>query len=274
MVCNWAKKPGSVFVSGNPLGTDPVQGNAADNCSFIAALGSLIWVKPDKVIQAGKTGTGIYKTDFYSGVGTPPIWVDVTDKICLDPAGNFQYARSSKTGTIEIWPSMFEKAYARFLLGPASAGNDTFAMDSVAWPGNSKNDLVRLTGKNCTTFEINPPTGAKTYDQIYQDIKVNRCSTDKTKYPMVAWTYNGTPPSGYAYDAQIWKNHAYSILGVVSSKNYFILRNPKGVSVPTPGIVPGNIWKGIDLASGKGVFALDAKTFKDAFAFHAWCQYM
>jgi hypothetical protein len=254
----------------------PLQGSHWCNCTFLAALSSMTWVNPN-VIQ--DQGTGPYQFSFYDGGAWVVVKVNsdllVSDLTASPPS--FCGAKSAlfSLANGEIWPAIYEKAYAKFclykknLITQASltdpktscwGSNNPCTLTDVDWGGNPVTVLARLAG--CTSY----PQPMYTYDSdgcpdltkpnfpdIYTYLRTNFCSASgglyKTQYPMAAWTFsdeacvNGKRyiPNSCHYSLNgIQKNHSYSILGVfaANSVNYLVLRDPCGIDPSDPAITP------------------------------------
>jgi calpain family cysteine protease len=120
---------GDFFEEGTE-GGDPVQGALAD-CYHIAALGAVAWARPYQIVHRNRrTGGGqeefvdeVTYTDTNNG---QEIKQEVTERVPVTQGShNFRYARSSETG--EIWPTVYEKAYAKW-----KSGNTTDQPDYTA----------------------------------------------------------------------------------------------------------------------------------------------
>jgi hypothetical protein len=262
---NWID-PGDFFEEAAEF-SDPQQGGVGD-CYFIAALASVGWALPFFIAQRTRA-TGANQQDFvdmiefYSG-GTKK-QIEVTEKLPLASPGNmYIYARSTEPG--EIWPAVYEKAYAKWRTNDTG---DTPDINLIAG-GDPAAALAQLTG--WTPYYYDCPS--LTADAIYQRVRENSLSR-KTFNPMVAWTYC-TPPAGVNYSsAHIAGCHAYSILGwdYVNGKQYVILRNPWGNYESVTGVIGGNwvaydgsFWRTIPLATNDGTFALEVPVFKTYYA--------
>jgi hypothetical protein len=233
--------PNGVYLSGTPHPDDVVQGCVPD-CYYLASLYSTAWVKPATITDQKPP----FNFTFYYPPGTPDntsafpipapgITVDKAQlplKKITQPdssvAYNFVYARST-TPSNEIWPSVFEKAYAKFI-GVRSADGDLDHPDiSQIGEGSAFQTLVNLTGLNLvlddkTSLTANYSSG----DDIFTTIQSKMCTAGvkKAAKPGVAYTYRNGPYS----DDKLVANHTYSILGwhQENSKNYIVLRNPYG----------------------------------------------
>lgn len=255
---------------------DPVQGAVA-NCYFIASLASVAWARPYVVAQRTRA-TGNDNESFMNMVeffrnGTAEKY-EVSDKINVN--SNSQkpmYARSSEAG--EIWPSIYEKAFAKYDTGYTG---DKPNVAATAF-GSTIGALETITGLKRQTFK----TVDLTADQIYQTVREN-CISYKTFNPMAAWTYGSgaNSPDNVDYgDANLVANHAYSILGwhYANGMKYIVLRNPWGsteASVDTfngtwgahdaPYYGGPGWWRGVNTALNDGTFVLRVETFKKYFA--------
>ena len=268
----WAD-PGDFFEEAAEL-TDPVQGAVA-NCYFIAALSSVAWARTYVIAQRSRaTGPAqqsfVDMFEFYKS--GKPIQVEATELLPLSSPGNtFIYARSSEPG--EIWPAVYEKAFAKWITNDASDRPDIL---KTAY-GDPVGALVALTGLT-PTYYSNP---ALTEDNIWQKVRENSVSM-KTFNPMVAWTYGTSPSPDVNYsNAHLVANHAYSILGwqFTNNQKYIVLRNPWG-NYEAILNVDNSVWtawdapyyggpgyfKSIPMAANDGIFALRVDTFKKYFA--------
>ena len=233
--------PNGVYMGGTPHPDDVVQGCIPD-CYYLASLYSMAWVNP-----AGITNqTPPFKFTFYYPPGTPnnpstfPIPAPATSvdktqlplkKITL-PNGNvgynFVYARST-TPSYEIWPSICEKAYAKFINNPSVDGDADHPDISQIGEGSAFQTLVNLTGLNLALDDKESLTANySSGDEIFTKIQSKLCTAGvkKAAKPAVAYTYrNGS----YSEDKLV-ANHTYSLLGwhQENNLNYIVLRNPYG----------------------------------------------
>jgi hypothetical protein len=172
----------------------------------------------------------------------------------------------------EIWPGVYEKAYARWV---SQGTTDTPDIAQIFQNGGSPiGALMQLTGSSPFTFT----TQALNASNIFQQV-ASRCTNGKTKVPMVAWTYPTAsaapdPTINYA-SAHLVAWHAYSIFGVYTANNqqYIVLRNPWGTYEATLNVdggawlaFDGSFWRSTSLPANDGIFALRADTFKQYFA--------
>lgn len=249
---------------------DPVQGAVA-NCYFIAALSAVAWASPYRISHMSRaTGHGnqeftnlirFYEPDSKGKIDKE---IEVTDKVPVRTSNNsFIYCRSSESG--EIWPALYEKAFAKLVTGTSS---DQPNILETGW-GDCVRATAQLTGGKRYYYGNSYLTG----DQIWNMVRSN-CMSKRTFNPMTCWTY-GTAPEGLDYsDANIVGSHCYTILGwdYHCNNKYLIVRNPWGSTEPTVGVRTGNVlmydvsfWRQIQLADSDGTFAIDADVFQQYF---------
>jgi hypothetical protein len=253
---------------------DPIQG-AVGNCYYIAAMSSVAWARPYQIANMTRaTGAGqhqfrnmirFYKPD--SG-GQIEREVEVTDYVpVVSGTSNFLYARSSEAG--EIWPAVYEKAYAKLLTNTNS--------DFPNIPATAFGDPVWATAQLTGGRRQYLWTSGMSADDIWNKVRGHSMSY-RTFDPMTAWTYSSgaASPDKIVYsDANLVANHAYSILGweYHNGKKYIILRNPWGSVEATAGALNTNWvaydiswWRPINLAQIDGTFGIEASVFKKYFA--------
>jgi hypothetical protein len=273
--------PGDFYEEGTEL-TDPVQGALGD-CYFIAALASVAWARPYVIAQRTRA-TGPKQQDFVDMIefyeGTKATKVEVAELLPLIAPGNtYIYARSSETG--EIWPAIYEKAYAKWRTHDAG-DKPNYAPLAGGDPVGAMSQLTGLTAY----YQGNAALAAH---DIWQKVRAH-CISLKTFDPMVAWTYGTAPSPDVKYDsAHLVANHAYSVFGwqYVKNQEYIILRNPWGTMEATLNVIDTGNWVAWDApyygGSGfwrtigmpiknDGIFALRADTFKAYFAGFGWVK--
>jgi hypothetical protein len=264
--------------------TDPVQGDLAD-CYFIAALASVAWAGPlviqQRTVPTGAAGsfrssTALDVITFFDNSGGHDI-----DTSELLPQQNGQWIHARADDTKELWPGVYEKAFAKWKTNDSGQEPDYPAINY----GDTVAALVALTGGSPdyfpTTDIITIPFLGITFDlisaeQIWQTVRANSLSM-RTVNPMVAWTYPSSQAAPTPIDygaAGIVANHAYSILGwdYRNGAEYIVLRNPWGWFEATLNIEGGGSWDAYDISywrqtplSTGGVFGLRADTFKQYF---------
>lgn len=266
---SWVDK--GVFFNETAEFFDPVQGAVA-NCYYIAALAAVAWSTPFRISHLTRaTGQGqqqftnlirFYKPDSNGQLDKE---IEVTDTVPVNSTtGNFIYCRSSEAG--EIWPSVYEKAFAKFKTGTTTDHPDITA---TGW-GDCVLATAQLNGGTRSYYGNSGLTG----DQIWDLVRSNSLSK-RTFNPMTCWTY-GTAPDGLSYaDANIVGSHCYTVLGwdYYCGKKYLIVRNPWGNTEATVGTRSGVVtlydiswWRPIDLVNPDGTFAIEANSFQQYFA--------
>lgn len=267
----WTDK-GKFFNEGTEY-FDPVQGAVA-NCYFIAALSAVAWATPKQIRNITRaTGTSqdsftniinFYKPD---SNGTLDKEIEVTDTVPVTSWGGFIYARSSEDG--EIWPAVYEKAFAKLKTGTLTDHPDITA---TAW-GDCVWATAQLNGKNRNYYD----TDTHSADDLWNYVRSNSMSY-KTIYPMTAWTFDtGTyQQRNIDYNnANVVASHCYTILGwgYNTCGKYIIVRNPWGVKDVTANTYNGTFyfydiswWRPINTIGDDGVFAIEASAFKKYFA--------
>lgn len=274
--------PGDFFEEATEL-LDPVQGAVGD-CYLIAALSSVAWARPYVIAQRNRatavSGSFVNEIDFYNGA--TKVEIEVSELLPLGTPGNYYlYCRSSDPG--EIWPAVYEKAYAKWRTGHTGDQPDILAIAG----GDPVLAISQLTGFTRTYYSC----PAMTAHDIWQTVRANSLSY-KTFNPMTAYTYATSDPSvGRVYaNANLVANHAYSILGwgYVNGEEYVIVRNPWGTTEATLNILNGTwiawdaaysgppgsyptgssrgFWRSVPLSNNDGIFGLRADTFKLYFA--------
>jgi hypothetical protein len=252
---------------------DPIQGAVA-NCYYIAALSAVAWAMPFRIRHLTRA-TGQVQDMFTNLIqffkpdsgGQIDKEVEVTDTVPLNAGGGFLYARSSEAG--EIWPAVYEKAYAKLKTGTTSDHPDILA---TAW-GDCVWATAQLTGGQREYHN----TADNTADKLWDIVRGNSLSR-RTLNPMTAWTYasgDAAPKKVVYADANVVGSHCYTILGwdYRDGRKYIILRNPWGNTEATVQNLTGTTWlwdiswwRPINLADVDGTFAVEASAFKQYWA--------
>lgn len=184
---------------------DPIQGAVGD-CYLISALSSVAWARPFTILDAARATGGDnesfkHRITFYEGAAAHNF--EVTDKILVSDGGSIPYCRSSESG--EIWPGIYEKAYARMRLDESS---DYPAIPNIAG-GDPVGACAQLTGLSPSYLWHSGCTAADVLSAVR-----SHSNHGRTTSPMVAWTYGSGAQADIAYrDANIVACHAYSVLG-------------------------------------------------------------
>jgi hypothetical protein len=252
---------------------DPIQGAVA-NCYYIAALSAVAWAAPYRIRhmtratgQAQERFTNLVQFFQPDSNGKLDKEIEVTDDVPLSAGGGFLYSRSSEPG--EIWPAVYEKAYAKLKTGISGDHPDILA---TAW-GDCVYATAQLTGgqrEYHSTVDVSA-------DQLWNVVRANSIG-GRTFNPMTAWTYSSGDAASkkiiYA-DANVVASHCYTILGwdYRDQKKYIVLRNPWGRTEATAQALAGTTWlwdiswwRPIDLTVVDGTFAVEASAFRQYWA--------
>jgi hypothetical protein len=189
--------------------------------------------------------------------------VKVTDDIIINNSTNSQvYCRSSGIG--ELWPSLYEKAFAKWITRDSSDHPD---ITQTAF-GDPVKAMAQVNDKKPHYYY----TSKRSADDILGLVRTN-CVSFRTINPMTAWTYGS---SDIYRGSNVVANHAYTILGWAGQgdKQYLVLRNPFGVTEPIglnayPGLLSffdSSFWRPLEMVDKNGVFALELSAFKEYFA--------
>jgi len=229
---------------------DPVQGYVGD-CYVIAAMSSVAWSMP-YVVADRTRATGMDNESFVHQIGFHGAQgleqVEVTDRILVSNGSSVEYARSKEPG--EIWPAVYEKAYAKWRLGEPT---DYPAIPNIAG-GDPSIACVALTGLS----DYRNWHSSFTASQILQLVK-DHTTNGRTTTPMVAWTYGSGQQADVAYrDANVVAGHAYSVLGwmrrneLVRSSRITDEIIPAVIrpDLPTPGPGPLEVRAGTPIGTG------------------------
>ncbi|MDD1719013.1 MAG: C2 family cysteine protease [Methanoregulaceae archaeon] len=293
-------------IAGIPAGTDwedPVQGCSLD-CYLIAALSSVRFSRPAR-INLDNRPDSTYSITFHDE-GIPTVFSGAND---LPVNGSDLVYGRSRTAN-EIWPAVYEKAYAKFLcsknppgcpLCPSDANGDHPTISGFNG-GTPYAALQHISGlyfaDGVTSFAttalpadngselLDPPRYTSIYAKIFR--KCGNNPEGATSAPMVATTYysEAENPDGLPYSEEtIVANHSYSVLGVHTEDvngvptKFVVLRNPYGqlwgadpAYSGTPLALARGNWLGRPLCIEDGIFGLKVHQFKRYFERFGWVQ--
>jgi hypothetical protein len=261
---------------------EPVQGAVA-NSWLIAALFAVAWAEPSKIMRDESLildepeGTEMSKKRHLSiklhskgGENDAPT-SDI--KVSYDiPVNNMTntpvYCRSSHV-LGPVWPSLYEKAFAKWLLQDNSDHPDITRTSAAHAGGDPIKAMAQINNREPHYYFTQSRRGPDLFGIVRA-----HCVGFKTIQPMCAYTY----ASGEMYKGcNIVANHAYTILGWTPAQGdgrYVVLRNPWGVT-ETRGmttyagmldVVNTSVWPPADTVDLRGVFALEAESLKHYFA--------
>lgn len=229
----WSPRAGEVTVGGMGW-DDALQGQVGD-CYFISALAAVAWSRPEALARALTVNRdGTYTVTFHQrrpGEARPtPIQVTV-DGTFAQQHGRLEYAAARETR--ELWPLIFEKAYAAWKGG----------YDAIEG-GMAATALEALTGTTPDFFPVASDLDAR---QLWARLEAACAGTGAVVALSKAWE-----PS----ERGIVADHAYTVLGVEerNGERLVTLRNPWGEREP-----------GHD-GRDDGVFSLPLSKFMTSFA--------
>jgi hypothetical protein len=269
---------------------DPVQGGMK-NCCLIAALSSIALADPRKFLPQF---TGTYKIILYNPLNLAEKYTyKVKPTVPLDNDNEFCYARS-KNEWGELWPAIWEKAYAAFRLDhlgleshPTNSTIDQIDYclleEGIDWGGIPTVALTTILGtasepvitlkKKCTPILTN--------DQIINDIKAKCRQASEDSWivsgkKLVTWTHSTDNACVTYDDSRLIPEHSYSIIGLklIHDVSYMVLRNPYGKSNPTPN-TESITWGDYNetflaLGANYGIIAVPIDEFVQAFYAYGW----
>lgn len=194
---------------------DVRQGQLGD-CFFLASLSAAAKMAPTELRQKfhpnadGSVSFRFYKRDPATDA-LVPTEVKV-DRDVVERQRTISYARSADVA--EIWPELYEKAYAKFL------GNTYRNLNQGGSPADA---LEAITGLGASTLPLDESNPALLFDVVQQRLGAGK--------PVVAMSDDGKK----YVDSGIVTNHAYTVIGATVSPDgtrYVQLRNPWGNTEP------------------------------------------
>ncbi len=312
MTCSWKENTNT---GGNPLWQvkleegklfeEPVQGNQ-NNTALIAALSSVVWANPFALPITRCENEHTYQVSFYN----PSQTVVLEDSLPWD-GSNFCWAH--KPGSVEIWPGIYEKAYAALQknASPTSCDHPLTKPDWLNKPGDFipwgqdplavMHRLVPSTKKYSNTV---PDTAAKLIFDNFKGICTSCSITSpyehlRTRNVKPYYAVTGLTRSEIEYSfgtgGPLRPKHAYSVLGVMKDqayegdlesfnpdRNFIIVRDPLAKKVrifsqaPTSFLPMGDcIYSAVhvNLDGTTGSVAVPVSEFVYAFADYGWLQW-
>jgi len=296
-------KGAGVYYNQAPEGDDPIQGALGD-CYFIAALASVAWACPFRVLNrasiyhcdsTGDVVTNVcHQFDFYSKTGrkfTKKTVLEVVDTIPVyNSNGRLRYASSYDAN--ETWPAIYEKAYAKYISGNTkdkpnyqtiAGGSSADAMGQILGGAVTKKYIDSSTKASDVLKFIQSNCGPWTLNDYWGKDKVSH----RVQYPMTAEVWNADKAREYG----LYNLHAYSVFGFdyANGQYYVVLRNPHGAGPATKDVKKGSwmvisnhygygseIPLGVSDPSHKqrwsGIFAMKIETFVKLFSIISVCK--
>jgi Flp pilus assembly pilin Flp len=213
------KADGKPFIDGGGDGraihpSDLSQGQLGD-CYFVATLAALAHTKPGAIEQGIQdNGDGTYTVTFYDRglFGTDTVKIRVTPEFPKKD-GRWVFIKPGDTeGTkAELWPMLYEKAFAQWKGGYKAIGG-----------GGSPDDVMSyITGQSSSW---NRTTG------IFSDMSFSDFADKFDANVTVAATQSKDNAKGKAVfeDGRLVANHAYWVESVDRDKQTVTVRNPWG----------------------------------------------
>ena len=208
---------GDPFVNGVSA-EDVEQGSIAD-CYLVAALAATAKAHPELIAEGVKAaGKGAFEVRFFerNAAGSyNEVWVKVDADLATTKGGaRPAYARSTEKNErgMELWPSLYEKAYAVWKKG----------YDKMGEGGSSQAALEALTGKRAqsTTLSTTPE------DQIWK--KLQTATKDGAMIKAGSAGTHGKDQEDLYKGQNLFAWHAYTIMGIEEKDGgrFVILRNP------------------------------------------------
>jgi len=253
---------------------DPVQG-ATSNSWLIAAIFSVFWADPSIINRCTRAlglpsnkeekkrtlAVKFHDKGGHNNAGSATI--EVNYEIPINNSDDQPLYAHSSDGC-EIWPSLYEKAFTKWITGGSTDRPDITQTHN----GDPIKAMAQINGRDPQYFFTEKHSASELVGVV------RSCSVNfKTIQPMCAYTY----ATGDMYrGSNLVANHAYSVLGWTSSGQnlYIIVRNPFGVTEPAgltsyPGLVDRvepEFWRPASLLDQGGVLALEVSSFKEFFA--------
>ncbi len=263
-----------------PMFNDPVQG-AVGNSWLVAALFAVAWADPYKISRDNsfmfdkpetKSKKQTFNIKLYSKGGendAPTSTVEVNFDITTNNSFGLPIYCQPNNRIGVLWPSLYEKAFAKWLTKGSEDHPDITQTSASANGGDPVKAMAQINDGKPHYFFTSSRSGA----ELVGLVRANSVNF-RTIQPMVAFTH----ASGNVYKGcNIVGNHAYTVLGwalAKGGKSYMVLRNPWGVTEPAgmttyPGLldmVDADFWSPADMLDPQGVLALEADAFKEYFA--------
>ncbi|CAN8099908.1 unnamed protein product [Discula destructiva] len=263
---------------------DPEQG-ACPNSWFVAALFSVFWADPacinratrvhppnDRSNENERRNQHRLRVRFHDKGGdnnNSSQMVEVNYEIPITNSSSEPvYCRASDR--TDIWPSLYEKAFAKWISGSNSDRPDITVLHS----GDPIKCMAQINGRDPMYYRVENHD----HNDLLSVVR-NNCVNNRTINPMCAWTHaTGNQFRG----SNLVANHAYSICGyaIVGDRQYIVLRNPFGVTecqglTSYAGILnrmDPELWQPAELLDQGGLFAMETRAFKDAFQYMGVAQ--
>ena len=208
------KKSGTPFVKGkgdaHPVDYNDMKQGRIGTCYFLASLMAIAKFNPDFIQNMIKdNGDGTYTVTFHDSSGKPvEVTVDNTfpkkDKLC----GDKDHGSTSEDNK-ELWPSIMEKAYAKWKGG----------YDQVDG-GFQGRALEELTGQTSTTNTVTNTTKTTVWTQLIDNMNNDRPTA-------IALMKDDN-------SLDVYGKHSYMVDRIDEANGLVYVKNPWGHSDPKP----------------------------------------
>lgn len=227
------------------INANDIQQGSLGDCYFMAALGSVALANPDLLKNnIHDNGNGTYTVILYEKkdgtLVSVPVIVDGND-FPLNKNGNPAYARfgdtDKKDETREIWPMLYEKAYAQLHGGydDIEGGKAYEAMEEITGIPSTHVHPADLTFAELQENLNNNAISVSSHnDTEYLGFIENKNDKSDTEYyedgGPVETQLGDIPAEGENREEYLHSSHAYIVTGteVVDGEQWVTMRNPWG----------------------------------------------
>ncbi len=233
---------------------DVTQGWLAD-CYLAAALSAVAQRYPGDIEDSfQEVGGGVYKVRMYEldwdTEAATAHWITVdADFPWFKDKKTWAYLQSAQKG--ELWPALWEKAYAKFKAG--GAGD----YDTIGQGGFEGDVMEAVTGTFCDYHEISRMRDDDLWTKLKKAADAGQAITAGTYSPKK--NAEGKEEDDRYGKTGVYGDHAYTVMGVRekgrgrNKQRMVQLRNPWGSGEPT-----GN-------GKDDGIFEITLKQFKESY---------
>jgi hypothetical protein len=208
---------GSLVVDG--IAPEDVMQGARGDCYFLSALASIAQAHPEALFNAIQSNDdGTFTVTFHAKPDGHVVKVTVDDELPLDAQGRPREAHDPDPH--ELWPMIFEKAWAAYKGGYANIDGGQMSAAVFALTG------WRPTGAVLGSWNKDSGSAPKlSTDEIYSRLTAGQARGAV----MMADTFGGRDYAQEGLNGLV-SGHAYSVLGAkeIDGQRYVTVRNPWG----------------------------------------------